>query len=312
MLHINNIKEASERIASFVNRTPVFQSTTFNNLIGAEVYFKCENFQKVGAFKYRGATNAILKLDKSKYPNGVVTHSSGNHAQALALAAKSSNIKAYIVMPETAPQVKVDAVRDYGAEIIFCAANPQARVDTANKIVEEKKATLIHPFDNWDIIHGQGTACYELLQDYPDIDTVIAPVSGGGLLSGTAIAAKGLNSNCKVFGAEPENVDDAYRSFKTGEFPLTNTGTSIADGLLAYLGEKNFYAIKNLLDDIFTVSENEIIASMKFLWERMKIVVEPSGAVAPAAIIKNKDLFKGKKIGIIISGGNVDLQNLPF
>jgi len=307
---ITDIILAHKRIKPFVNKTTVLTSTYLNELSGAELYFKCENFQKVGAFKYRGATNAVLFLTKEQLSCGVATHSSGNHAAALALAAKKAGAKAYIVMPNNAPQIKKNAVSDYGAIITYCEPTLEARESTLNKIVEETEATFIHPYDNVEVIKGQGTACLELIDEVPNLDIIIAPVGGGGLLSGTSIVAKA--NNIRVIAAEPKNADDAFKSFQKLELiPSVNPNT-IADGLLTSLSELTFSIIRQNVDEIITVTEQQIIDAMRLVWERMKIIIEPSSATVLAVILANKDKFKLQKIGLIISGGNVDLNNLPF
>jgi threonine dehydratase len=307
-----DIISASTRISSYVHRTPVLSSKNINSMLNARLFFKCENFQKVGAFKYRGASNAILQLSKEQLQKGVATHSSGNHAQALALAAKINDTKAYIVMPSNAPRSKRDAVIGYGGEVIDCAPTLEARETTLAQIVEETGAYFIHPYNDHHIIAGQATAARELIEDVPNLDYIIAPVGGGGLLSGTALAARHFASRIKVIGAEPEGADDAYRSFQKGEIiPSVNPNT-IADGLLTSLGTKTFPIIKAYVSQILTVADIEIIDGMKLIWQRMKIVVEPSAAVPLAAVFCNQQLFESKKIGIILSGGNVDLDKLPF
>ncbi len=306
---ITDIIEAHKRISFRINRTPVLTSSQINSLVGAKLFFKCENFQRVGAFKYRGATNAILLLPKEKLAKGVATHSSGNHAQALALAAREIGVPAYIVMPSNSPKVKIDAVRDYGAEITFCEPNLKARESTLKRIVSETGAEFVHPYNREEIIAGQGTAALELLSDYPELDVVLAPVGGGGLLSGTAICSKGINPSIKVYAAEPKGADDAHSSFYSDTLvPSTNPKT-ICDGLLTSLGELNYGYIKQYVDDILLVEDNEILSAMRLIYERMKIVVEPSSAVVLAAVIRYKKLFADKNVGLIISGGNVDLQS---
>ena len=308
-----DLVNAKRRIELFINETPILTSTMINKLAGCEVFFKCESFQKVGAFKYRGATNAILQLSPEEMKNGVATHSSGNHAQALALAAKVQGIKAFIVMPSTAPRVKVEAVRGYGAEITFCEPTLQAREQTLAAVVEKTGATEIHPFDHDWIIAGQGTAAMELLEEMMDLEVIITPVGGGGLLSGTALAARYFGKEgIKVIASEPEMASDAYRSFKSGILEPSINPQTIADGLLTSLSERTFNIIREYVDNIIIVSEDEIIEAMKLIWERMKIVIEPSSAVPFAALLKEKARFSGKRVGIIISGGNVDLGNLPF
>lgn len=309
---LKDIQSAYKRIRPFIHRTPVLTSQQLNRIFDCELFFKCENFQKVGAFKFRGATNAVLSLPAEQKKHGVVTHSSGNHAAALALAATMNGIKAFIVMPENAPSVKKDAVAGYGASITFCKPTLQSREETCRKIMEKEGATLIHPYDNFNVICGQGTASLELLEEKPDIDTVVAPVGGGGLMSGTSTCVKGLNSRIMVFGAEPVNANDAWKSFKTGILMPSVNPLTIADGLLTSLSELTFSVIRRNADDIFTVKEESIISSMKLVWERMKIIIEPSSATVLAVIMENQDFFRGRKIGLILSGGNVDLRRLPF
>lgn len=307
-----DIIEAHERIKPYIHRTPVLTSGQLDRMFGCRLFFKCENLQKVGAFKFRGATNAVLSLSDKEKKAGVVTHSSGNHAAALALAAAMNNVKAYIVMPETAPVVKKNAVAGYGAEITFCKPTLQAREETARRIIEEKGATLIHPYDNFNVICGQGTASAELLEEVNDLDTVITPVGGGGLLSGTSIYVKWKSKNIKVIAAEPLNANDAYISLKTGKLTPSVNPKTVADGLLTSMSELTFAIISRNVDDIFTATEESIIGSMLLVWERMKIVIEPSSATVLAIIKENPELFRGKKIGLIITGGNVDFRNLPF
>ena len=309
---LTDIASAHKRIAPFINLTPVLTSSSINEIVGAELFFKCENFQKVGAFKFRGASNVILSLTEKELHKGVATHSSGNHAAALALAAKSKNIPAYIVMPENSPEIKKIAVAGYGAEITYCKPTLQAREETLARVVEQTGATFIHPYNKFEIVCGQGTAAKELIEQTKNLDIIIAPVGGGGLLSGTAIASKGLDTNIRVIGAEPKGADYAYRSFYQKKlFPSENPNT-IADGLLTSLGNLTFAIIQKYVDDIITVTENSIIKAMKMIWERMKIIVEPSAAVALAVILENRGKFAAKRIGLILSGGNVDLEKLPF
>lgn len=305
--------KVQESIQPYIHRTPVLTSQLFNDISGANLYFKCENFQKMGAFKMRGATNAILSLSEAQRKKGVVTHSSGNFAQALSLAAKGVGVKAYIVMPKNAPMVKKDAVMGYEGEIIESESTPMAREELAEKIKLETGATFIHPSNDDDVIYGQGTAAMELLEDHPELDYIFSPVGGGGLIAGTALAAKYFSEKCKVIGGEPKNMDDAYRSLKSGKIEYNEIGaTTIADGLRTFLGDRNFPIIKENVERIIRVEEEEIVQAMKLIWERMKIIVEPSSAVAFAALLKEKEKFKNKNIGIIISGGNVDLKHLPF
>lgn len=309
---LSDIREAHNRIRSFVHHTPVMKSELINDMAGCDLHFKCENFQKVGAFKFRGATNAIRNLTPQELERGVATHSSGNHAAALALAASMNNAKAFIVMPNNAPAVKKAAVKGYNAEITFCRPTLKAREETLKEIVKKTGATFIHPYDNFNVISGQGTAAIELLEEVSELDIIIAPVGGGGLLSGTAIAAKALRPGIKVIAAEPAKADDAYRSFRSGELQPSVNPQTVADGLLTSLSPLTFGIIRDNVDDIITVSEKSIIDSMLFIWERMKIIVEPSSAVVLAAVLSNKKFFEGKKIGLIISGGNIDFRRLPF
>lgn len=312
-LTLQDFKAAHERIKPYIHKTPVLSSQQLNTLTGCEVYFKCENLQKVGAFKARGGFNALLSLSENERKKGVTAHSSGNHAQAVALAAKTLGVKAYIVMPSTAPKVKKDAVLGYGAEVIECEPTLEARESTVDQIVKDKGAILIHPFNDYNIIAGQGTAAIELLESQPDLDYIFTPIGGGGLVSGSALVAKYLSPKTKVIGSEPEEADDAFRSFKAGKIlPHETPPKTIADGLLTTLGEKTFEIIKQEVEDVLVVNEREIVAAMQLMWERMKIVTEPSGAVPFAALIRNKERYHGKRIGIIISGGNVDLGKLPF
>lgn len=309
---LNDIREAAERIKPYAHRTPVLTNESLNQRVGAQVYLKCENFQKVGAFKFRGACNAVFSLSDKEAARGVSTHSSGNHAQALALAAKLRGIPAYIVMPSNAPQVKKDAVAGYGGQITFCVPTLEARESTLAKIAGETGSTIIHPYDNERVIAGQGTAALEFLEKVPDLDVIIAPVGGGGLLSGTSIAATELKKGTRVIAGEPEMADDAYRSMKEGKIIPSANPETIADGLLTSLGKLTFPIIQQRVEQIVTVSEAGIIESMKFIWERAKIVIEPSAAVAVAVLWENKIDLSGLKVGIILSGGNVDLRKLPF
>lgn len=304
--------QVHERVKPYIHRTPVLTSELINDMVQAQVYFKCENFQKMGAFKMRGAANAILSLSNEERSKGVVTHSSGNFAQALSLAAKKMGVKAYIVMPKNAPQVKKEAVKTYAGEIIECDSNPIAREEMAVKVQEATGATFIHPSNDDHVICGQGTAAMELLEDYPELDYIFSPVGGGGLIAGTALAATFFSDHCKVIGGEPKNADDAYRSLLSGKIEFNDQVNTIADGLRTFLGDRNFPIIKKHVERIIRVEEEEIIEAMKLIWERMKIVIEPSSAVPFAALLKNKTDFKNKNIGIILSGGNVDVGNLPF
>jgi threonine dehydratase len=304
--------QVHNKVKPYIHKTPVLTSELINEICGCKVYFKCENFQKMGAFKMRGATNAILSLTEEQRNKGVVTHSSGNFAQALSLAAKKIGIKAFIVMPENAPQVKKDAVKTYEGKIIECDSNPIAREQMAEKVRTETGATFIHPSNNDEVILGQATAAIELLEEYPQLDYIFTPVGGGGLIAGTVLAAKYFSEKCKVIGGEPLNVDDAYRSLKSGKIEFNESTDTIADGLRTFLGDRNFPIIKEGVEKIIRVEEVEIVNAMKLIWERMKLIIEPSSAVAFAALLKNKEDYKNKDIGIIISGGNVDVTNLPF
>lgn len=312
MIQKAELSDCYARISPYVHRTPVLTSALINRIAGAELFFKCENFQRIGAFKMRGAANAVLQLTDEQRSRGVVTHSSGNFAQALALAARNVNVKAYIVMPSNAPNVKKEAVKGYGGEVIECEPNVIAREMAAKKVEDEKGAVFIHPYDNKEVIIGQGTACMELLEEQPSLDAVFSPVGGGGLISGTALAAHYYGKACITYGAEPEEVNDASRSFESGKIESNTSTNTIADGLKTNLGKLNFPIIQQHVKGIITVSEEEIIAAMRLIWERMKIVVEPSSAVPLAALLKEKEKFRNKKVGIILSGGNVDLGALPF
>ncbi len=307
-----DIESAHQRIKSYIHNTPVLTSASINKLVESDLYFKCENFQKAGAFKFRGATNAVQSLSEEMANKGVATHSSGNHAGALALAARTRNIKCHIVMPENALPVKVNAVRSYGANITFCKPTLKSREQTLEKVVNKTGAVFIHPYNCFEVICGQGTAAKELIEKVHSLQYILTPVGGGGILSGTAIAVKAMNPRISVIGAEPLNADDAYRSFKSGRLIPSENPLTIADGLLTSLGDHTFEIIRKKVDDIITVKEKSIIQAMRIIWERMKIIIEPSASVAMAAILENKKMFRNKKTGIIITGGNVDLNNLPF
>jgi len=307
-----DIVAAHKRIAPYIHRTPILTSDSVNEIAGCELYFKCENFQKVGAFKARGGVNAVLSLPEDQRKNGVVTHSSGNHAQAIALAAKMAGIPAYIVMPKTAPEVKRKAVEGYGAQITLCEPTQQSREENAAKIQEETGATFISPYNDYAVITGQASCAQELLEDQPELEAIIAPVGGGGLMAGTLLSAHYTDANIDVYAGEPEGAKDTYLSIQKGEITKVEKPSSIADGLLASMGDKNFAIIKPLIEDVFLVSDQEIIEAMRLIWERMKIIIEPSCAVPVAALLKNKEVFKGKKVGVILTGGNVDLAKLPF
>jgi len=303
-----SIEAAAIRIAPYIHNTPIMTSKSINALYGLDLYFKCENFQKIGAFKIRGGMNASLQLTKEQLEKGVATHSSGNHAQALAFAAKMLGIKAYIVMPESSPKVKVNAVRGYGAEVTICASNQAARESTLQSIVDQTGATFIHPYDNDEVITGQATCVKEIIEAMPDVDIVVTPVGGGGLLSGTCLGAHYFKPGLKVYAGEPEGAADAVLSIQSGKVEKAPFVNTIADGLLTTLSERTLEIIQAHVADILLVSEDEIKAALRLVYERMKIIIEPSCAVPFAAVLKNAHLFKGKKVGIILTGGNVDLS----
>ena len=305
---LRDVKATHQRIAHYINKTPVLTCTSLDGMVGARLFFKCENFQKTGAFKFRGACNAVFLLSDEEASRGGVTHSSGNFAAALALAARERGITARIVMPSNAPEVKVAAVKGYGGIITFCEPTLASRESTAAKVIEETGATFIHPYNDYRIIAGQGTAALELVEEIPDLDFLLAPVGGGGLLSGTAIAAKGLNPKIKVIGCEPKNADDAYRSLKAGRIIPSENPNTIADGLRTSLGDKTFPIIRNLVDEILLATEEEIITAMRHIFERMKIVVEPSAALPLAVLLSHQLNVKNNRVGVIISGGNVDFS----
>jgi len=309
-LSFEGIQEAYNRIFNVVNKTPVMTSRTLNKITSSEIFLKCENFQRVGAFKFRGAYNTLSLLSEDQRKVGVITHSSGNHAQALALAASLLGIQATIVMPKGAPINKINATKGYGAKIVFCDNNLESRAQTTEELIEKNKLVLIHPFDNDNIINGQGTAAYELIKEVGNFDIIIAPLGGGGLLSGTAIATKGLCPDAQVIGVEPSIADDALRSLKAGYIIPSTYPNTIADGLRTSISEKTFNFIKKYVDQIVTVSEIEIVEAMRFLWERIKIIVEPSGAVPLAAVLSKEVSVENKKVGLILSGGNIDVE--PF
>jgi len=301
------VEAARERLRLIANRTPVMTSRTLNAITEGQIFLKCENFQRIGAFKFRGAYNAISQLTSEEQRKGVITHSSGNHAQAVALAANLLDVNAVIVMPENSSPVKIAATRGYGAKIVFCGINPTDRSEKTAELIEQHDYTLIHPYNNLNVIYGAGTAAYELVEEVGSLDMVLAPVGGGGLISGTSIAVKGLCPEAKVIGVEPKNADDAYRSFKTGKIIPSVKPNTIADGLRTSLGNITFKIIQENVDDILAVTEKQILEAMKFLWERMKLVVEPSGAVPLAGLLYGGLKVKEKRVGLIISGGNVDL-----
>ncbi|TRX62576.1 threonine/serine dehydratase [Fulvivirga sp. M361] len=307
------ISVTHERIKPYIHRTPILTNTYIDQLAGCNIHFKCENFQKVGAFKARGGVNAILSLSEEEVKRGVATHSSGNHAQAVAYAAGIVAAKAYIVMPESATAIKKAAVEDYGGEVITCDSSLEARELTLQRVVEKTGAVFLHPYNDYRVIAGQATCAKELLEDLemtPDV--ILTPVGGGGLLSGTALSAHYFSDHTKVIGTEPEGADDAWRSFTTGQLIPQTAPDTIADGLRTSLGEKPFGIIQKHVSDILLVNDKEIVSAMRLVWERMKIIIEPSCAVPVAALLKNRDRFAGQHVAIVFSGGNVDLTNLPF
>jgi len=309
---IGKIRNTAERINPYIHHTPILTCNGINHLTGGEIFFKCENFQKVGAFKARGAVNAVFSLSENEVSHGVATHSSGNHAAALAYAARIRGITAYIVMPRTAPKVKQNAVAGYGAQISFCEPTLQAREENLVRVVDKTGAVFIHPYNDYRIIAGQATAALELLEEISELDIVLTPVGGGGLTSGTALTVKYLSPKTKMIATEPENADDAHRSFRAGKIIPSVHPDTIADGLLTSLGDKTFHIIQNYVDNIVTVSEVGIIQAMRLIWERMKIIVEPSAAVPLGAILTHGIDITGKRVGIVLSGGNVALDKLPW
>jgi threonine dehydratase len=312
MLDLDAIRRAHERIRPHIHRTPILTSSQLDAAAGGSLFFKCENFQKVGAFKARGATNAVFALDEGMARRGVATHSSGNHAAALARAAKLRGIAAHIVMPSNSSKVKVRAVEGYGGRIVFCEPNQRAREEACAAVIAETGATLIHPFENDDVMAGQGTIAVELLEELPDLDLLLCPVGGGGVLSGTAVAAKSLRPQIKVIATEPAGADDAAQSFHEHRLVRQANKNTIADGLRTDLGVPNFEFITRYVDDVVTVTDESIVAAMRTLWETLKIVVEPSAAVAYAAVTEGKVDCRGKRAGLILTGGNVDLDSLPW
>jgi len=308
----SDIERARQRISARINRTHVLTSSAINELCGVELYFKCENFQKTGSFKFRGATNAILQLSREEMKQGVGTHSSGNHAAALALAAAMQNVPAHIVMPKDSSVVKQRAAEHYQARITYCEPGLDNREEAFRRIEQQTGARFIHPSSDYNVICGQGTAALEMLEEVPGLEAVIAPVGGGGLISGAAVAARGFSDDIRVYAAEPQMADDACRSFKQGFLIPVDRPNTIADGLLTSLSPLTFRIISEHLTDVLTTREDAIIKAMRLIWERMKLVVEPSAAVTLAAILDNRFVFKSKKVGVILSGGNVDLDHLPF
>ncbi len=307
-----DIRAAADRIRPHIQRTPILSCASIDQLVDAQLFFKCENFQKVGAFKFRGACNAVFSLSEEEVSQGVATHSSGNHAAALALAAKRRGVRAFVVMPSNASEVKKAAVAHYGGEISFCEPTVEAREETVARVIEKTGAVLVHPYDDYRVMAGQGTAALELAEEVANLDVVIAPVGGGGLLSGTAIALSEFSPAVQVIGAEPKAADDAYRSLQEGRILPSVDPQTIADGLRTSLGELTFPVIRRLVRQIVTVSENVIVTAMRMVWERMKIIIEPSAAVGLAVLIEREIDLSGRRVGVILSGGNVDLDNLPW
>jgi threonine dehydratase len=309
---LDDIRAAAARIAPYAHVTPVLHSSSLDRIAGCHLHFKCENFQRVGAFKFRGAANAVFGLSDAQAARGVLTQSSGNHGAAIALACRLRGIPARVVVPRSAPKIKLAAIRDFGAEIIPCDTHQAARDAAMAKVLAQTGAEVIHPYNDARVIAGQGTATVELLHSVPEVDTVLAPVSGGGLLSGTAIAAQSLKPGIRVYGAEPEQARDAHDSLKSGQRITGRIADTLCDGLRAELGPLTFGILSERLDDILLASEAEIIAAMRLIWERLKIIIEPSCAVPLAVILKNAALFEGREVGVILSGGNVDLDALPW
>ncbi len=303
---------ARDRVKPYVHRTPVLTSEFLDDLTGAKLFFKCENFQKAGAFKVRGACNAVFGLSDDMLEKGVATHSSGNHALSLSYAAGRRGIPCYVVMPRTAPQAKKDAVRGYGGIITECEPSTSSREAVFAKVQAETGAEFVHPYNDPRVIAGQGTCSAELIEQAENLDMVIAPIGGGGMISGTCLTLSNLAPNIKIYAAEPEQADDAARSFKAGHIIADDAPVTVADGLKVPLKELTWHFVSNHVTDILTASESEIVDAMKLIWKRMKIVMEPSSAVPLATILKNKDMFAGKRVGIIITGGNVDLDSLPW
>ncbi|WP_422931272.1 pyridoxal-phosphate dependent enzyme [Singulisphaera sp. PoT] len=306
--HVEDVARAAERLKRWAHRTPVLTSRTLDALVGGSVFLKCENFQRVGAFKFRGAMNALLLLSESERSAGVVTHSSGNHAQALSLAGQLLGVSVCVVMPRTAPAVKRAATEGYGARIVLCEPNLKSREEAVAREVAEHGYTIVHPFDNWDVMAGQGTVAWELIDEVGHLDMVVSPVGGGGLLAGTTLAVMAKSAVTRVYGVEPELADDAKRSLETGTIQPSGDPSTIADGLKTSLGERPFSVIQSRVDSIVTVSEAEIVSAMRFIWERLKIIIEPSSAVPVAALLTKKLKVDGRRVGVIIGGGNVDLD----
>jgi len=312
MVTLKDIEAAHERIRPHIHRTPVFTNNSLNELSGAELYFKCDNFQKAGSFKIRGATNTVEQLTIEELNRGVATTSSGNHGAALSMAVTRRGGKTKVVMPNNTPKIKINNVERNGGEVVWCEPEQESRESVLKELIEKTGAVVVHPYNDERIMAGQGTCAKELLEDHPELDVIVSPVSGGGLLSGTLLSSKALKTDIQVFGAEPAEADDAYRSLKLGKIVPNETINTICDGLRAQIGGLTFPVISDLVDDIITVTEEEIIDSMRMIWERLKMIVEPSSSITLGAVLKNKDRFNGKKVGLIISGGNVDLDHLPW
>ena len=312
MVTYNDIEKAHQRISDHIHNTPILTSESLDNELGSNLFFKCENFQKTGSFKIRGATNSILQLKHTEIKNGIITTSSGNHGAAVAFIADKIGTSSKIIMPNNTPKNKIENVQRYGGEIFYCEPNIKSREDTLEKMIQKSGGSIIHPYNDEKIIAGQGTAAKELIEKVPDLDAIICPVSGGGLLSGTLLAAKNLKPGIKVFGAEPENADDTYRSILNNKIMSNETTDTIADGLRAQVGTVTFPIIKENVDKILLVSEEMIISSMYMIWQRLKIIIEPSCSIVLAALMLNSNRFLNKKVGLILTGGNYDLKQIPW
>ena len=312
MLTLKDIELAHERIRPFIHRTPILTNSSINELVGANLFFKCENFQKAGSFKIRGATNTVELLSESELKRGVATTSSGNHGAALSMAVTRRGGETRVVMPTNTPKIKVNNVMRNGGEVVWCEPDQKFRESVLRDVVNETGATVVHPYNDERIMAGQGTCAKEMLEDIPTLDIIVSPVSGGGLLSGTLIASKNMKKSIEVFGAEPEEADDAFQSLKQGKIVPNKTINTVCDGLRAEIGSKTFPVIQDLVDGIETVNEKDIVESLRMIWERMKIIVEPSCSISLAMVLKNSNLFKDKNVGLIMSGGNVDLNSLPW
>ena len=312
MVTYNDIEKAHQRISDHIHNTPILTSDSLDNELGSNLFFKCENFQKTGSFKIRGATNSILQLNDTEIKNGIITTSSGNHGAAVAFIADKIGTSSKIIMPNNTPKNKIENVQRYGGEIFYCEPNIKSREDTLEKMIQKSGGSIIHPYNDEKIIAGQGTVAKELIEKVPDLDAIICPVSGGGLLSGTLLAAKNLNPGIKVFGAEPENADDTYRSILNNKIMSNETTDTIADGLRAQVGTVTFPIIKENVDKILLVSEEMIISSMYMIWQRLKIIIEPSCSIVLAALMLNSNKFLNKKVGLILTGGNYDLKQIPW